>query len=306
MKTLELFLSVSLITGWAAASYARNDTGASAQPQAPANDTVILATYQEDEYLVRRYIVRRPDDRVSDYSVRYNINMATLQKNLDDNGDALTALGGFIDRMISDANAEVSAVTITGYASPDGPYALNERLSESRARDFLKYVNAEYDLSSRYRVTAKGVAEDWESCRALVQSSREMPDKEAVLKIIDSSADPDLKERQIKKMTSAWNYMKKYVLPPLRRVEIVIDYGVGSIVEERILIQPVAETEVVEEAVVPRRCCGVCGSYGCTCGGRCDCNGTGIVIEVDDALQRMVEGAAVDMIDTELFEIAVP
>ena len=58
----------------------------------PQYDTVVLATYQEDDYLVKRYMVNVPDDRVSDYSVRYSINVAHLQPNLDDNSEALRAL----------------------------------------------------------------------------------------------------------------------------------------------------------------------------------------------------------------------
>lgn len=305
MKTIELILSIALLAGTAVTSRARGGNSADGGRQEPAGDTVILATYQEDEYLVRRYVVNRPNDRVSDYSVRYNINMATLQKNLDDNSEALTALGDFIDRMTTESNAKVSAITITGYASPDGPYSLNERLSNGRAQDFLKYVNAKYDLSSRYRVTAEGVAEDWESCRALVASARNMPDRDAVLRIIDSSASPDAKEQQLKKMPAAWNYMKKNILPPLRRVEIVIDYGIGSIVEERILIQPIAEVETVEEEILPRRC-SECGSYNCTCNGDCICNGNGIMIEVDDALLQMVDGVTFEQIDAENFEIELP
>ncbi|MFR6416037.1 MAG: hypothetical protein ACLUNS_10255 [Alistipes shahii] len=37
-------------------------------------------------------------------------------------------------------------------------------------------------------------------------------------------------------MTAAWDYMKEHILPPLRRVELTIDYKVNSIVEQRTLI----------------------------------------------------------------------
>ena len=40
----------------------------------------------------------------------------------------------------------------------------------------------------------------------------------------------DAKELALKKIPAAWEYMIKHILPPLRRVELTINYGAGSIV----------------------------------------------------------------------------
>lgn len=273
----------------------------------PQYDTVVLATYQEDDYLVKRYMVNVPDDRMSDYSVRYSINVAHLQPNLDDNSEALRALSNFIEQTMADTVARISSVTITGYASPDGPYALNERLAKQRAQDFMSYVDSKYNFSTRYAVTTSGVAEDWENCRAMIESSLSIPHKDSVLRIINSVASNDTKEQQLKKMTDTWNFMRTDILPRLRRVDIVINYARGTIVEERTLIEPVLEETVVEEVVVPRSsCCAECGVANCACGNDCTCNGNGMIIEVDDQLLQMVEGVVTEQIDTELIEVGIP
>ena len=273
----------------------------------PQYDTVVLATYQEDDYLVKRYMVNVPDDRVSDYSVRYSINVAHLQPNLDDNSEALRALSNFIEQTMADTVARISSITITGYASPDGPYALNERLAKQRAQDFKSYVDSKYSFSTRYAVTTSGVAEDWENCRAMIESSLSIPHKDSVLRIINSVASNDTKEQQLKKMTDTWNFMRTDILPRLRRVDIVINYARGTIVEERTLIEPVLEETVVEEVVVPRSSrCAECGVANCACGNDCTCNGNGMIIEVDDQLLQMVEGVVTEQIDTELIEVGIP
>lgn len=107
-------------------------------------------------------------------------------------------------------------------------------------------------------MTVNAVAEDWEMCRALVAKS-EVPDKQSVLDILDGSRSSDAKELALKKMPSAWNYMKKNILPPLRRVELTINYGEGSVVEQRTMIprpkpapQPVCEPcgcGVIDESI---------------------------------------------------------
>ena len=208
--------------------------GATAQTKsavpAPAADTVLLSETADGDYIVRRYLVKSRSD--SDYSVRYRINLATLNAALSGNPKELDELDVFVGDLTKDT---LSAVTVTGYSSPDGPVKFNEALAARRANDFKAYLDRKYGFSKKYKVTVNSVAEDWEMCRTLVAQSS-VPDKQAVLGILDSRQSPDQKELALKKMTAAWDYMKENILPPLRRVELTIDYRVNSIVEQRTLI----------------------------------------------------------------------
>mgnify|MGYP000644649528 CR=1 FL=1 len=89
-----------------------------------------------------------------------------------------------------------------------------------------------------------------------------VPDKQAVLGILDGKQSSDAKELALKKIPAAWEYMIKHILPPLRRVELTINYGAGSIVEQRTMIpkpkiapQPAGQgcepcgCEVVDESI---------------------------------------------------------
>ena len=211
--------------------------GATAQTKsavpAPAADTVLLSETADGDYMVRRFLVKSRND--TDYSVRYRINLATLNAALSGNSKELDELNAFVGDLTKDTLKQVSAVTITGYSSPDGPVKFNEALAARRANDFKAYLDRKYDFSKKYKVTVNSVAEDWEMCRTLVAQSS-MPDKQAVLGILDGRQSPDQKELALKKMTAAWDYMKENILPPLRRVELTIDYKVNSIVEQRTLI----------------------------------------------------------------------
>ena len=200
---------------------------------APAADTVMLSEATDGDYIVRRFLVKRQGD--TDYSIRYQINLASLSAALDGNSRELDGLNAFVDNLMRDTLMNVKSVEITGYSSPDGPRAFNETLARNRARDFKSYVDKKYGFSKKYDVTLNSVAEDWEMCRTLVAQSS-VPDKQAVLGILDGRQSPDQKELALKKMTAAWDYMKENILPPLRRVELTIDYKVNSIVEQRMLI----------------------------------------------------------------------
>lgn len=241
MKTI--FTTFALTLALCAAAGAEAQVRSAAP--APAADTVALSETTDGDYLVRRFIVKHRGD--ADYSMRYQINLAKLSSTLDGNSRELAELDNFVGNLIRDTLMNVRSVEITGYSSPDGPLKLNETLARNRAQDFRNFVDKKYDFSSKYDVTTKSVAEDWEMCRSLVAHSS-MPDKQSVLRIIDGSQSSEAKELALKKMPSAWAYMKKNILPPLRRVELTINYGEGSIVEQRTMIaRPAPQPEPVCE-----------------------------------------------------------
>ena len=200
---------------------------------APAADTVLLSETADGDYIVRRFIVKSRGD--ADYSIRYQINLATLNAALNGNPQELDGLNAFVDNLVKDTLRQVCAVTITGYSSPDGPLKFNEALAAKRAGDFKAYVDRKYDFSKKYKVTVNSVAEDWETCRALVAQSS-MPDRQSVLNVIDGKQSSDQERIGTQEDAGCVELPEKNVLPKLRRVELTIGYGAGNIVEQRTMI----------------------------------------------------------------------
>lgn len=218
----------------------------------PGADSVLLSETTEGDYIVRRYLVRSSGD--ADFTMHYRISLATLDTSLGGNPKQLGDLNAFLSGLVGDTLRKVQSVAITGYSSPDGPVQLNEKLAAQRAQDFKAYADSKYGLSKRYTVRVNSVAEDWKMCRTLVAQSQ-IPDRTAVLQIIDGAQTPEQKELALEKLPAAWNYMKANILPPLRRVEVMIAYADGNIVEQRTLKPkpapaPAPETyEVVDETI---------------------------------------------------------
>lgn len=212
-------------------------------------DTVVLSQTTEGDYFVRRLLVLRDDD--TDYSVRYRINEAQLSSLFDGNSRELEALDAFVDGMKRDSLLRVRSLVVTGYASPDGPEAFNETLARNRARDFGSYLERRYGFSSDYDVRTEWVAEDWRDVRAPVAEAS-IPDRQAVLDILEGSLSRQAKEQRLKAMPAAWEYLKTRILPQQRRVELVVDYIEGNIVEERTLVAPPTVT-IIEPCPEPVR-----------------------------------------------------
>lgn len=215
---------------------------------ARAADTVVLSETTDGDYLVRRSIVERQAD--TDYSVRYRINLATFNAALGGNDRELDELNAFVEGVMKDSLTKVKSIVITGYASPDGPATFNEQLARNRARDFRNYVDKKYGFSKKFNVRTSSVAEDWAMCRELVAQSS-MPEKQAVLRIIDGTQSSAEKELALKKMPAVWNYMAQHILPPVRRVAMTIDYDEGSLVEQRTRIRKPAPAPAPKPAPAP-------------------------------------------------------
>lgn len=221
----------------------------------PAADTVMMSEKMEGDYLVRRYVIRSMDD--VDYSIHYRISVAKLNAALKGNTQALNEMNSFVEGLMQDTTRRVCEVIITGYASPDGSVTFNEKLAAQRANDFKAYVDAKYDFSKHYNVTVKSVAEDWTATHAAIAASS-VPDRSMVLQIVDGTQAPMAKEQALKRNPAVWNYLAEQILPPMRRVEVMIGYATDRMVEQRTLVRkpapapqpaPAQDYVVVEEDV---------------------------------------------------------
>lgn len=216
-------------------------------------DTTMLSERVEGDYLIRRYLIRSTED--VDYSIRYRISVAKLNAALSGNAQALNELNSFVEGMMQDTSRRVCEVIITGYASPDGSVSYNRQLAARRANDFKAYVDSKYRFSQHYNVTVNSEAEDWKMTHDAIATSS-IPDRAAVLSVVDGTLSPMQKEQALKRMPAAWSYLAERILPPMRRVEVMIGYATDRIVEQRTLIPrpapapaPAPDYVVVEEDV---------------------------------------------------------
>ncbi|MEG1983354.1 MAG: hypothetical protein RR037_06455 [Alistipes sp.] len=233
MKTCSTIIALMLVLGTAFMAKAQTEISI------VSVDTVYLSKATDGKYLISKYGVRQQGN--ARFSLHYPINSDQLQATFDDNAATLTALNTWMNDLKEDASICIFAVTITGYASPDGSQQLNQKLAANRALDMQNPVDQGDECFGRLPSQMVAVATDWCAIRpAVVQST--MPDKQAVLKIIDNVQLKN-KERALKRLPEAWHFIKKNLLPPLRRVELVMDFETEKIIKKR--------TSIPQPAVKP-------------------------------------------------------
>lgn len=156
----------------------------------------------------------------------FQVNRAAILPDFRRNPVELSKINDAMLDVMGNSDAQITGLFIEGYASPEGQYANNERLAQSRATALKDYMRNRYSLDDRI-FTVRSVAEDWEGLKTRIEGNLSFPQRSEVLAIIDSNDSPDAKEARLKKL-SVYSRLLRDVFPELRRVEYQIDYGVRS------------------------------------------------------------------------------
>ena len=123
-------------------------------------------------------------------------------------------------------NLKLDNIEVSAYASPDGGYALNEKLAGQRQSAASKYLAQQMKKAKLDSpVDTKYTAEDWEGFQQLVAASN-IQDKDVILRVLSMYQDPEERETQIKNMSSAFKELADGILPQLRRARMTINYQV--------------------------------------------------------------------------------
>jgi Flp pilus assembly protein TadD len=158
-----------------------------------------------------------PDQYVAD--LIYLINSAEVRgKELTK--EEMVRLNQYIVDAYKGNNKELKGIEISAYASPDGKLDFNTKLSEKREGTSSKVIEKELakgkvktDLKEKY------TPEDWEGFKALMEKSS-IQDKELILRVLSMYSDPEVREREIKNLSSSFTAVANDILPKLRRSKI--------------------------------------------------------------------------------------
>lgn len=137
-----------------------------------------------------------------------------------------------MEKFIKDAkaaeNKQLKSINIQSYASPDGPLSLNEKLSENRESGSEGFVknNLKKNKIEEYKnldfFKKYVVAEDWEGFKKAMEESN-IRDKELILRVLAMNSDPEVREREIKNIASAYSVVADQILPKLRRSKFTVN-----------------------------------------------------------------------------------
>lgn len=117
----------------------------------------------------------------------------------------------------------ISRITLQGYASPESPYAHNSNLAKGRTLALKQHIINKYHLNDSIFITDY-TPEDWDGLIRLAEAC-DWAEKERILEIARSDAQPDEKERQLRRLVDAYLRMSWYWFPALRHTDYRIEFN---------------------------------------------------------------------------------
>lgn len=178
--------------------------------------------------------------------VYFDLNKSTLDLTLGNNAALMEK---FINGIIVSARSgNLENIDIYGYASPEGPFLNNNRLSAQRCKVIADFIrkNAELPENTPINLYPEGVA--WENFRTLVSESVELPHRDAAINIINkylpaARTDKTQSDECIKSLMAiddgrTYDWMLKNIFPKLRYSLSVYTYNVP----DSLSVHPILKT----------------------------------------------------------------
>ncbi|MDE6740933.1 MAG: hypothetical protein K2J58_01225 [Muribaculaceae bacterium] len=169
-------------------------------------------------------------DKIFNLSGRANIIFKVNKTDIDwtyfSNHAELDSIMKSVNAVKDNEYATVDTIFLTGYASPEGPYANNVRLAKGRTEEVLKYVQTHSGFPRKVFV-AVPIPEDWDGLREWIVNS-DIPNRHEMVAFIDDPSIPIAKKNDLfrAKFPNDYPFLLQNVYPLLRHTDYRIRYRI--------------------------------------------------------------------------------
>jgi hypothetical protein len=165
-------------------------------------------------------------DSVRTFIVRFPIGVGRLQERVGDNHASLIAFHDWLRQAVADST--LTRVQFGGFASPEGPTALNRKLVSQRAASLRQWTVARLPITPFLLPTeARGTLYDWMTMRHIVENSTRA-DKEEILSVLrQGSQAEDIDAACIAGLRSlhhgdSWRWLQTHAFPQMRNAYALV------------------------------------------------------------------------------------
>ena len=197
-------------------------------------ETTGKATYAADKYV-----------RITPDSFEADIKYLIQQSDVRTSEIRKPEIAEFTDAVKAAADNDrinFTGTELSAYASPDGPLALNEKLSNSREKTGLDFFTKNFKTAQVEDVLKSDLLktvvtpEDWDGFRKLMEAST-IRDKDLVLRVLSMYSDSEVRDREIHNLAAAFEEIKMQILPQLRRSKLTVNVEIVGLSDAEINAQ---------------------------------------------------------------------
>ncbi len=165
----------------------------------------------------------------------FRVNSTEIDPNLENNSYELAEIDEMMQSVISDSDYTITKVNITGFASPEGSYESNMKLSKGRATALERLMERKYESISKELYSVEFGGENWDKLYEIVEQS-DMDLRDEVLDIIKNSSIEEGRERKLMSLDggATYKYLLRNIFPATRLVVVNVEYNVDAYDLDRI------------------------------------------------------------------------
>ncbi len=160
-------------------------------------------------------------------AIYYLINSANIRSK-EMTSEEMKKLEAYIKEAAAKENMNLNGIDVKSYASPDGAYDFNEKLANQREKSSSTFLKKQMKKGKVEQYKDENffknfvVAEDWDGFKKAMEESN-IQDKELILRVLSMHSDPEVREREIRNIASAFAVVADQILPKLRRSLFVVN-----------------------------------------------------------------------------------
>jgi tetratricopeptide (TPR) repeat protein len=192
-----------------------------------------------------KYVRINPENKLAD--IHYQINQADISSK-ELKAEDIALLKEYIKNVSADSSRQLKNTEVSSFASPDGSMKINEPLSVKRGATADKFIKKEFNKIEAAKAAGffdeKTTPEDWDGFKSEVEKST-IQDKDLILRVLSMYSDPDVRDKEIKNMSAAFEVLKTDVLPKLRRSKLAVNVDVVGRTDEQILAQMKSDPKIL-------------------------------------------------------------
>ena len=192
------------------------------------------ATYAAD-----KYVRITPDSYEAD--IKYLIQQSDV-RSTETKKQEITDFTEAVKAAAANERIQFTGSQLSAYASPDGPYALNEKLSGSREKTGADFFTKNFkaakveDVVKSDLLKVVSTPEDWDGFKKLMEES-DIADKQLVLRVLSMYSDSEVRDREIHNLAAAFDDIKVKILPQLRRSKMTVNVEIIGLSDQEINAQ---------------------------------------------------------------------
>jgi tetratricopeptide (TPR) repeat protein len=201
--------------------------------------TPVLLANQDGEVVVAPDKFQRIVSETYQADIKYDINKAVVKPGEMKSQDVV-ALKDKVKAANAQSNVNIKGIDVSAYASPDGELAFNDKLAKERSNTASTFFKKELqnmkvsEASQNEFFKLMSTAEDWDGFKEMVAKSN-IQDKDLILRVLSMYNDPDVREKEIRNISSAFTELADQILPALRRSKLSVNVDVIGKSDEELL-----------------------------------------------------------------------